>query len=253
MPRTVALAVLARVRARRGDPDVLPLLAEARALAEPTGELWRMAPVAVAAAEAAWLREDPAAAGEATDAALVRAVQVGQWQEVVCLEAWRRRAGIEEPPHALATEGPYGLELAGEFEAAAAAWTARGQPYESALALADAGTEAALRRSHELLTELGGRAAAAVVARRLRVLGARDIPRGPRSTTRGNPAALTGRELEILQSLGKGARNAEIADRLFLSERTVENHVSAILRKLGARSRGEAVADAVRLGILREG
>jgi DNA-binding CsgD family transcriptional regulator len=207
----------------------------------------------VAAAEAAWLREDPAAAGEATDAALVRAVQVGQWQEVVCLEAWRRRAGIEEPPHALATEGPYGLELAGEFEAAAAAWTARGQPYESALALADAGTEAALRRSHELLTELGGRAAAAVVARRLRVLGARDIPRGPRSTTRGNPAALTGRELEILQSLGKGARNAEIADRLFLSERTVENHVSAILRKLGARSRGEAVADAVRLGILREG
>ena len=250
MPRTVALAVLARIRARRGDPEVLPLLAEARGLADPTGELWRMAPVAVAAAEAAWLREDPAAAKEATDAVLARAVQVGRWHEVVRLQAWRKRAGVQEPPHPLAAEGPYGLELAGEFEAAAAAWSERGQPYETALALADAGTEASLRRSHELLTELGGRAAAAVVARRLRVLGARDIPRGPRPTTRDNPAALTARELEVLQLLGGGYRNAVIADRLFLSERTVENHVSAILRKLGARSRGEAVADAVTLGIL---
>ena len=55
LPRTLALTVIARTRARRGDPNVLPLLAEARALAEPTGELLRIAPVAVAAAEAAWL------------------------------------------------------------------------------------------------------------------------------------------------------------------------------------------------------
>ena len=91
-----------------------------------------------------------------------------------------------------------------------------------------------------------------MVTRRLRALGARNIPRGPRPTTRGNPAELTARELEILQLLGEGLRNATIAERLFLSERTVENHVSAILRKLSARSRAEAVADARRLGIFRD-
>jgi DNA-binding CsgD family transcriptional regulator len=253
MPRTHALVVLAVVRARRGDPEVLPLLAEARGLAEPTGELWRIAPVAVAVAEAAWLRGDTRAAYDATEAVLARAKEVGAWHEVARLQAWRKRAGVQEPPDARAVDGPFGLELRGEYEAAAAAWTELGRPYEAALALADTGTEDALRRSHEQLTELGARAAAAIVARRLRALGARDVPRGPRATTRGNPATLTARELEVLQLLADGLRNAAIAERLFLSERTVENHVSAILRKLGAHSRGEAVADAARLGVVARG
>lgn len=252
LPRTLALTVLARARARRGDPDVLPLLDQARSLADPTGELLRMAPVAQAAAEAAWLRGDSAAAGEATDLALARAVEVGAWGEVACLQAWRRRAGIKEPVFAPSQPGPHALELAGDYEAAVAAWTELGRPYEAALALADAGTEDALRRAHEQLTEVGGRAAAATVARRLRALGARDIPRGPRPSTRDNPAALTTREVEIVHLLADGLRNAEIAERLFLSERTVENHTSSILRKLDVRSRAEAVADARRLGILRD-
>jgi DNA-binding CsgD family transcriptional regulator len=250
LPRTVALTILARVRARRGDPDVASLLAKARSLADPTGELGRMAPVAHAGVEAAWLQGDAEAAREATEETLALAVQVGAWHEVARLQSWRRRAGIEESPCTSALDGPWGLELAGEYEAAATRWTELGRPYETALALADVGTEDALRRSHELLTELGGRAAAALVARRLRALGARDIPRGPRPSTRRNAAELTARELEVLQLLADALRNAEIAERLFLSERTVENHVSAVLRKLGARSRGEAVADAARLGVL---
>jgi DNA-binding CsgD family transcriptional regulator len=248
LPRTLALTVLACARARRGDPNVLPLLLEARALSEPTGELPRIAPVAVAAAEAAWLTGDSAAVREATEEALALAVRVGAQHDIARLQAWRKRAGIEQPPHALAAEGADRLELVGEYEAAAAAWTELGRPYEAALALADVATDAALRRSLELLTDLGARATAAVVTRRLRALGARDIPRGPRPTTRGNPAELTARELEILHLLGEGLRNATIAERLFLSERTIENHVSAILRKLSARSRAEAVAEARRLG-----
>ena len=249
MPRTLALTVLARVRARRGDPNVLPLLEEARALAEPTGELPRIAPVAIAAAEAAWLNGDSTAAREATEDALALAVRVGARHEIASLQAWRKRAGTEEPPHPSAAAGADRLELVGDFDAAAAAWTEAGRPYEAALALADTASEAGLRRSLQILTDLGARATAATVTRRLRALGARDIPRGPRPTTRRNPAELTARELEILQLLGEGLPNATIARRLYLSQRTIENHVSAILRKLNAHDRAEAVTTARRHGV----
>jgi DNA-binding NarL/FixJ family response regulator len=59
---------------------------------------------------------------------------------------------------------------------------------------------------------------------------------------------LTARESEILALVGEGLRNAEIAQRLFLSQRTVDTHVSAILRKLGADTRVEAAAKAATLG-----
>jgi DNA-binding CsgD family transcriptional regulator len=250
-PRTLALSVLALVRARRGDPEVLPLLAEARALAEPTRELPRMAPVAVAGVEAAWLRGDAAGAREATDDVLEVAVRVRSAHDIACIQTWRRRAGIEEPAHALAG-GPYALELAGDAAAAAARWSDLGRPYEAALALADVGGELALRESLDSLTTLGARAPAAIVSRRLRALGARDILRGPRPATRRNAAGLTARESQVLALVAEGLRNAEIAQRLFLSPRTVGNHVSAILSKLGAETRVEAAAKAATLGLLQD-
>jgi DNA-binding NarL/FixJ family response regulator len=167
------------------------------------------------------------------------------------LQAWRRRAGIEEPAHALAG-GPYALELAGDAAAAAARWSDLGRPYEAALALADTGGEGALRESLQALTTLGARAPVAIVSRRLRALGARDIQRGPRPATRGNAAGLTARESQVLALVAEGLRNAEIAQRLFLSPRTVGNHVSSILRKLGADTRGGAAARAASLGLLQD-
>ncbi len=97
---------------------------------------------------------------------------------------------------------------------------------------------------------LGAAAAAAIVARRLRERGVRGIPRGPRPRTRENPAGLTARELEVLALLADGLRNAQIAERLVVSAKTAEHHVSAILRKLDVRTRGEAVAAAARLGLI---
>jgi DNA-binding NarL/FixJ family response regulator len=134
---------------------------------------------------------------------------------------------------------------------AAARWRALGCPYEAAIAQAGAPDEEASRRALEELQRLGARQAAAVVARRLRARGVRGLPRGPRPATKENPAHLTPRECEVLELVAEGARNAEIARRLVLSERTVSHHVTAILRKLDVRNRGEASAAAVRLGLSR--
>ena len=107
-----------------------------------------------------------------------------------------------------------------------------------------------MQQSLAILRGLGARAAASRVARGLRERGVRDVPQGPRQATRENPAGLTAREVEVLALLAEGCRNAEIAARLFLSERTVHHHVSAILKKLSVSSRGQAVAEAARLGIV---
>jgi DNA-binding NarL/FixJ family response regulator len=165
------------------------------------------------------------------------------------LAVWRWRAGLLDEPPAKAAD-PYSYQIAGEWERAANYWRENGCRYEAALALADSHDSKALRQALDELQALGARPAAAIVARRLRELGERGLPRGPRPKTRANPAGLTARELEVLVLLADGVRNAQIANRLVLSGKTVDHHVSAILRKLDVRSRGEAVAAAARLGLL---
>jgi ATP/maltotriose-dependent transcriptional regulator MalT len=248
IPLIVALAVLGTVRARRGDPEVAAPLAEARALAEMSYELQRIEPIAIARAEVAWLAGDTAGVAEATEGILEESRALGAGWVYGELASWRRRAGIDAGSAADA-DGPYALELAGKAKEAAAAWTALGCPYEAALALADDDDDASLRDALAQLQELGARPAAAIVARRLRERGVRGLPRGPIAATRDNPAGLTAREVEVLELVGEGLRNADIAERLFLAEKTVGHHVSAILRKLAVRTRGEATAEAQRLGI----
>ena len=131
-------------------------------------------------------------------------------------------------------------------------WDALGCPYDAALARYDRGDEASLREALSALQRLGAPAAAAHVARALRELGVRDVRRGPRRATRENPAGLTARELEVLGLVAEGLRNAQIAERLVLAPKTVDHHVSALLRKLGVHSRTEAVTRANRLGRARK-
>ena len=247
-PRTWALCQLALVRARRGDPEYWPLLDEALEAARTINELQYLAMVAAVRAEAAWLEGRPTAVGPETDSAFKLARELRAPLYVGELACWRWRAGLltQAPPDA---EEVYRLQIEGHAEQAITFWSDKGFPYETALARLDSGDPEQLRRALDEFRALGATPAAAIVARRLRELGERSVPRGPRPQTRANPQGLTARELQVLPLLAEGLRNAEIAQRLIVSQKTVDHHVSAILRKLGVQTRGEAAAKATQLGL----
>jgi DNA-binding CsgD family transcriptional regulator/tetratricopeptide (TPR) repeat protein len=245
-----ALAVLGHVRVRRGDPDATRLLAEAHELAMQTGELQRVAPVASARAEFSWLRGDFEQVK--TEARFVLQISSGHDEPWLHGEFafWMWRAGdAVETNEKIAA--PYALQMSGDWRAAAEAWREIGCPYEQAMALAD-GDEPARRTSLEILERLGAGPAAERLRQVLRAAGARGIPRGPRPSTKKNPAGLTSRQVEVLGLMADGLSNAEIADRLFISPKTVDHHVSAILAKLEARTRAEAVSIALQSGLINQ-
>lgn len=225
------------------------LLDEALAQAEPTGELQRLAPVASARAEAAWLAGRQGAIDAETASVAELAAERRQAWELGELAVWRARAGLAWPEGTVAA--PFAAELAGDLMTAAGRWAELGCPYEAALVRAQEDDEAPLRHALAEFQRLGALPAVRLVSRRLRERGARDIPRGPHRATTANPAALTPRELDVLRLVAEGLRNVEIAERLVVSVRTVDHHVSSILSKLGVRTRAEAAAAAVRIGLTR--
>jgi DNA-binding CsgD family transcriptional regulator len=249
--RVWALTTRGLIRARRGDPDASESLAEAHEHAGRARELMQISPETAARAELAWLAGANATVKRITEPALALGIERGIAWVVGELAYWRWQAGVDEQlPTALLAE-PYRLSMTGDWAAAAQLWREIGCPYEAALALGGADEEPALRQALEELRGLGARPATAIVARRLRALGVRGVPRGPRPSTQENPAGLTTRELEVLALVAEGLRNADIAERLIVTRKTVDHHVSAILRKLDAPTRGQAAAAALRLGLLQ--
>lgn len=246
--RIPSLMVIGRLRARRGDPDPWTPLDEALDLARRTGTL-EQASVAVARAEACWLEDDPRGVERETETALtLPRARADPWIRGELL-TWRRRAAIEDDVDPELVAEPLARELRGDWGGAANRWEEIGCPYEAAIARAVCPDPSTARVGLTALQELGARRAAARVARALRQRGMRALQLGPRAATKRNPAGLTARELDVLALIRGGLRNDEIAARLFLSEKTVGHHVSAILRKLGVSSRLKAAAEANRLGI----
>lgn len=94
--------------------------------------------------------------------------------------------------------------------------------------------------AHETFARTSALRDADAAAALLRSLGV-PTPPGPKGS-----ASLTRRESEVLELLGHGLTNAEIAGRLFISSKTVEHHVGRVLAKLGLRNRAQAVAHAIR-------
>jgi DNA-binding CsgD family transcriptional regulator len=247
----LTLVTNAQLRARRGEDGRREAVDAALERAGRSDALYLRAPAASAAAEAAWLDGRSGEVADLTDAVWDAIVAVGEAWVAGDIAVWRRRAGITDSIPGWIAE-PYALELAGDALGAAALWDELDSPYEAALARGASDDEDALRQALDELRDLGADAAAAIVARRLRSRGAKGLPRGPRQSTRENAAGLTSREQEVLALVAVGLRNSDIAQRLFLSEKTVAHHVSAILRKLDVRTRGEAGAAAAGLGLTRD-
>jgi DNA-binding CsgD family transcriptional regulator len=247
--RVGALTTLGRLQARRGDRDAWALLDEALALAGPEADAEALIPLHTARVEAASLADDATRAGDEArlGLALVTDLERDPWQGGE-LGFWAWHAGAVDMLPADAAE-PYALHAAGRHRDAAAAWEAIGCPYQAALALADSTDEVDQRRALETFLALGARPMARRMARRLRARGARGIRRGPRTVTRSNPAQLTQREIQVLSLVAEGHRNAEIAQRMVVSVKTVDHHVSSILRKLKVPTRAEAAVEAARLGL----
>jgi DNA-binding CsgD family transcriptional regulator/tetratricopeptide (TPR) repeat protein len=239
--RIPALRTLGHLRIRRGDPDACTPLDEARALAGPTPELQRVGMLAAAYAEAAWLADDREGVLREVQPVyeILRRRHDPRMKGELAAWLWRMGA-LEQPPADIAA--PYALEISGDWQGAARSWEALGCPYEHANMLAQYGTETEQRKALAIFEQLSAAPAAQLLRMKMRAQGVRGIPRGSRESTRRNQFGLTKRETEILALLSEGLRNIAIARRLFVSTKTVDHHVSAILTKLGVPSRAEAVA-----------
>jgi DNA-binding CsgD family transcriptional regulator len=232
-----------------GDPEATALIERAWAIAIATGEDQKTAIAGGARIELAWLEGDLAGVRSIGADLLEVAVRASHGFLRGEVLRYLRRAGepVEPFPGCLPA---FAAGIIGDWATAARRWEETGNPYHQALELTESpewrwpptgcGSSTASGRSRRRGWSAASSASGASGASR----GGRERPPGP---TRGR---LTDRQLEVLGLLAHGRTNAEIADRLYLSRRTVDTHVAALLARLGVGSRRDAVAAAADLGLI---
>lgn len=244
-----ASVILGRIKARRGDPDAKTMALQAWEKATTAAEVQRLGPAAALLAELAWL------GGDVNDS-LVRKIKAvlddcvdhGALWHAGDISQWLLLGGhIEEIQGGLPE--PYELLGNGDWKGAARFWEERGIPHEKAVALSLGDKDSRLE-ALAMLDELGATPLASRIRSDLKNEGVQGVPRGPSKATKQSPLGLTPRQAEVLSLLAEGLTNAQIADRLFVSNRTVDHHVSAILSKLNAGSRSQAVEAARDAGLV---
>ncbi|HWE80725.1 MAG TPA: AAA family ATPase [Gaiellaceae bacterium] len=235
----VAKTLLAESAVRQGHADAAERLADVVAQAGRTNEPQRIIPVLELQIEHALLE------GAALPEHLIERTIEGfraygrcrGWLAARAV-AWARVAGVAVPFEG-PMPAPHAAMFVGDWRGAADAFGDIGWRYDRGLMLSLLDDEPALTEAVAIARDLGAQPLLSRAAGRLRELGLR-VPQGPRQATRANPAGLTTRQLDVLNLLGEGLTNAQIAERLVVSPRTVEHHVAAVLTKLGARTRREA-------------
>jgi DNA-binding CsgD family transcriptional regulator len=243
-----SLPFLARLRVRQGHGDTPRLLELSREHVRRADLLEWSVPVGLACIEHAWLGGADGSAEPFADQLLEQTDRPGMFVQRGELMRWRRRIGLSVQDVPDCPER-YAAGLAGDWRAAAQLWEAVGDPYERALELLESDEPGPMLEALSVLDGLGAGPAGTLARRRLKALGVTRIPSRPSQSTRENPAGLTDRQVEILLLVAAGLSNAEIAEQLVVSVRTVDHHVSAILRKLGASSRREAGARLAAMGL----
>ena len=247
--KILALIVMGTIRMRTGEADALPLLLEARTKAFESMELQRILPALTALLEYEWITGQAILEKAAIEYAIGLLSQGGTLRESSEFDFWLWKVRRQQVPLHAADER-YRAETPHMAMESAAGWRLLGCPYEQSLFLFE-GNEEAKREAIAIVHRLGAVAIYEKMKLGMRSEGIRSIPRGSRKTTRDNPALLTERELGVLELLKEGLQNKEIGSRLFISAKTVDHHISAILFKLDVDTRTKAVREAIRRGIVK--
>jgi DNA-binding CsgD family transcriptional regulator len=243
--RIPAVTSYGRLLVRRLDPRAMDVLGEAMEISRSMDSVQRIALNVSSLAEAAWLRGDMDPVREMLRETYDVAVQRRQPQVVGELAFWLWRAEeFPELPDFAAL--PFVTQVRGDWRRAAEEWDALGCTYQKAMALLD-GDAAAVAEGLAILEQIGAGGVAAVMRRRLGMKRRRGRARARLS----NDAGLTTRQREVLDLMTEGLTNAQIGERLGISAKTVDHHVSAVLATLGATTRTEAAAAALRRGWVR--
>ena len=213
-------------------------------IAERLDEPLRRLPVLSAFAERMWLTGTPDERVTGTARVEVQPATGAGWRGD--LAVWLCRLGLDVPVDTESVAEPYRLTLTGRHR-------------RGGRLVARGGRR--LRRGHgqrrdaadpvqgiERLDLLGATGVADRIRHALRRRGVARLPARPRASTRANPAGLTNRQLDVAKLVARGFTNAEIADRLFISAKTADHHVSAVLTKLGMPNRRAVVVQAGELG-----
>jgi DNA-binding CsgD family transcriptional regulator len=254
--KTAAEAILARILVRRGDERAGELVERAWSAAVATGEIDALAFAGVTRLEHLWVE----GGGEGLPQFARYLLGLGDRHGHHRLRAEARRAvqrldgdhGRAETNRAAlpGCPGPLAAALDGDHLRAARGWEAAGEPYEQALELVESTEPSAAFEGLRLLDRVGATRIADLARQRLRLRGLPGVPRGPRRAPDGGVPVLTGRQIDVLRLVARGHTNAEIAQELYVARRTVDNHVSAILSRLGVEGRGRAVAEARSRGLI---
>jgi DNA-binding NarL/FixJ family response regulator len=246
--RNPAVRALALLYIRRGDGDPTELIAELREHMQRGREAPRFTSFALIVAEHAWTYNlAPAEPLALIVEAVALAHPNGSPWDRGQLWCWRRKLG-DTASVPTDMPQPYVLLAQGDIAAAASTFGSHGLPFGKAQALVE-GDEAQAMDGLAILDRLGADATAVRARVDLAARGMRKGIRGPRASTRTNGFGLTRREIDVLGAIDKGWTNKQIGERLFVAAKTVDHHVSSILGKLGARTRGEAAALAREAGL----